>query len=396
MATDEHPADTDAALLARFATSGDGRAFAALVERYGGMVLGVCRRAAGHEQDAEDAFQATFLVLARKATAIRRRESIGPWLYGVATRVGRKARETSARRQSQETTLGEALAAGSMTDEGDELGPILDEAISRLPARFLRPIVLCYFHGQSTEAAARTLGCPKGTVLSRLARARDRLRSQLIRRGVTLSAAAVAAVLTARATAAVPLPLAYSTIQSATPAAAGTVSASVAALAKGVLTTMRIAQVLRLAAIIIALGAAGGVGLLATQAWADKPADKEAKKSKLDGTWQVTAFIKDGIEGPKEDAKTTKLVLHGESLTLIQREEKVTGKFKADAAQKPATLDIAVTEGDKAGEGLIAIYELDGDTLRICAAHKGSPRPTKFESTAGSGVHLITLKRVKE
>src|SRR6478672_8466425 len=121
MATNDHTADTDAALLTQFATSGDARAFAVLVERYGGMVLGVCRRTAGHEQDAEDAFQATFLVLARKAAAIRRRESIGPWLYGVATRVGTKAREASARRQTRETTLDEALAACSLADESDEL-----------------------------------------------------------------------------------------------------------------------------------------------------------------------------------------------------------------------------------------------------------------------------------
>jgi RNA polymerase sigma factor (sigma-70 family) len=395
MATDEHPADTDAALLARFATAGDGRAFAALVERYGGMVLGVCRRAAGHEQDAEDAFQATFLILARKATAIRRRESIGPWLYGVATRVGRKAREASARRQSQETTLREALAAGSMADEGDELGPILDEAISRLPARFLRPIVLCYFHGQSTDAAARTLGCPKGTVLSRLARARDRLRSQLIRRGVTLSAAGVAAVLTAQATAALPLPLAYSTIQSATPAAAGTVSASVAALAKGVLTTMRIAHVLRLAAVTIALGAAGGVGLLATQAWADKPPAKEAKAT-LDGTWQLTAVTKNGVEGGKDEVEAGKIVLSGETFEMHHGANTVKGTFKVDPAQSPATIDLVVSEGGDPGEMHLGIYELDGDKLRICMTHKDKERPTKFESLDGSGAVLVSLKRVKE
>src|SRR5436305_5830288 len=144
MATDEHPTDTDAALLTRFATSGDGRAFAALVERHGGMVLGVCRRTAGHEQDAEDAFQATFLVLTRKAYAIRHRESIGPWLYGVASRVGRKARLASHQRQAREETLEEALAAGPMADEADELRPILDDAVRRLPPRYFRPVVLCY------------------------------------------------------------------------------------------------------------------------------------------------------------------------------------------------------------------------------------------------------------
>jgi RNA polymerase sigma factor (sigma-70 family) len=394
MTTDE--SKTDAALLARFAACGDGRAFAALVERYGGMVLGVCRRTAGHEQDAEDAFQATFLVLARKAGAIRRRESVGPWLYGVAARVGRKAREASARRQAREATLDEALMAGSMAEEADELRPILDEAVSRLPPRFSRPVVLCYFQGQSTEAAARALGCPKGTVLSRLARARERLRGQLARRGVALSAAAVAGVLAAQATAAVPLPLAYSTIQSATPAAAGTVSAQAATLAKGVLMTMRIAQVLRLTALSVALAAAGGTGLLATQAWADKPPAKEAKEAKLDGTWQVTAFAKDGNEAPKEQADGIKIVFKDGAFTLTHGAAEMKGVFKTDPSLKPATLDIELTEGAEKGDSQMGIYELDGDTLRICTAHNGIARPTKFESTAGSGIALIALKRVKE
>src|SRR5262245_23445200 len=235
MTTDDHPIDaatSDATLLTRFATTGDGRAFAALVERYGGMVLAVCRRTAGHEQDAEDAFQATFLVLARKADAIRRRESIGPWLYGVASRVGQKARAANARHQARAATLEDALAAGPMSAEADDLGPVLDEAVGQLPPRFLRPIVLCYFQGHSTEAAAQALGCPRGTVLSRLARARDRLRTLLVRRGVALTAAAIAGALAARATADVPLPVAYSTIQAATPAAAGAVLPRAAVLAK--------------------------------------------------------------------------------------------------------------------------------------------------------------------
>jgi uncharacterized protein (TIGR03067 family) len=260
----------------------------------------------------------------------------------------------------------------------------------------MRPVVLCYFQGQSTEAAARTLGCPKGTVLSRLARARDRLRAQLARRGVALSAAAMAAVLAAQATAAVPLPLAYSTIQSATPAAAGTVSAQAAALAKGVLMTMRIAQTVRLTALAVALVAVGGAGLLATQVWADKPPAKEVKEAKLDGTWQVTAFTKDGNEAPKEQAESIKIVFKDDTLTLSHGGQEMKGKFKTDASQKPAALDIELTEGADKGDSQMAIYELDGDTLRICSAHNGIARPTKFESTAGSGIALILLKRVKE
>jgi uncharacterized protein (TIGR03067 family) len=216
---------------------------------------------------------------------------------------------------------------------------------------------------------------------------------------VALTAAAVATVLSAqRATAAVPLPLAYSTIQSATPAATGAISARAAVLAKGVLTAMWVTKVTRVAAVAAVL-AVGAAGVLATTAWADKPAAKEGKDAKpatLDGTWQVTAFTKDGNEAPKEEADTMKLVISGDTFTVSHREEVVKGKFKTDATQKPATLDLEVTEGGDKGDSQMAIYELDGDTLRVCTAHNGIPRPDKFESTAGSGHILITLKRVKE
>src|SRR5947209_10840666 len=343
MATDD--GESDAALLTRFARTGDGRAFAALVERHGGMVLAVCRRTTGHEQDAEDAFQATFLVLARRAAAVRRPGSIGPWLYGVAARVGRKARAVRARRQAGRTTLDEALAGGPMADEADELRPILDEAISRLPPRFLQPVVLCYFQGHSTDAAAQVLGRARGTVLSRLARARDRLRSQLARRGVALSAAAVTGMLASQATAAIPLPLAYSTIQLA---AAGAVSATAATLAKGVLTTMRIAHILRVTAVAAALAVFAGAGLLATRAWADKPA-KDAKEATLDGTWQVTAVTKNGAEDSKEEAEAGKLVLKDGAFTLTHGPNMMKGMFKADATQSPAALDLEVSEGADKG-----------------------------------------------
>jgi uncharacterized protein (TIGR03067 family) len=158
---------------------------------------------------------------------------------------------------------------------------------------------------------------------------------------------------------------------------------------------MWVAKVVRLTAVTAAVVLAGA-GLLATQAWADKSPAKEAKANKLEGAWQVTAFIKDGNEAPKEDVETIKLVLEGETFTLMHREEKVTGKFKADPGQKPATFDIEVTEGDKAGESQLGIFELDGDKLTICTAHKGLPRPTAFESTAGTNQNLVTLKRVKE
>src|SRR5215470_5427658 len=187
------PPEADAQLLARFLASRDDFAFAALVRRHGPTVLGVCRRVLRHAQDAEDAFQATFLVLARKARSIARRGALGSWLYGVAYRVALKARDDAARRRRHERraasrTEGQAACA----EAGDAAGPVLDEEVNRLPDKYRQPVVLCYFEGKTYQEAARLLGWPAGTAAVRLARARELLRNRLTVRGVALSSAALA------------------------------------------------------------------------------------------------------------------------------------------------------------------------------------------------------------
>jgi RNA polymerase sigma factor (sigma-70 family) len=177
------PADAD--LVARFALAGDEAAFGELVRRHGPMVLGVCRRLLPNRHDAEDAFQATFLLLARNAAAIRKRDAVGSWLYGTAYRVASRARGDAARRRARE---GKAAAAPVYDPRVEaawrELRPILDDELNRLPEKYRRPLVLCYLQGLTNAEAARLLGWTKGTVSGRLARARDLLRARLKRRGV--------------------------------------------------------------------------------------------------------------------------------------------------------------------------------------------------------------------
>jgi RNA polymerase sigma factor (sigma-70 family) len=156
------------------------------------MVLRVCRDVLGDPSDAEDAFQATFLVLVRRAGAIRDRSSLGPWLYEVAWRISRRARANAARRRAQQRqVLAMDMDAASVPPSDpaqNELKPILHEEIHRLPAKFRDAIVLCYLEGFTVEVAARRLHCPVGTLKSRLSRGRDLLRSRLVRRGLTTSA----------------------------------------------------------------------------------------------------------------------------------------------------------------------------------------------------------------
>ncbi|HEY2154751.1 MAG TPA: sigma-70 family RNA polymerase sigma factor [Isosphaeraceae bacterium] len=205
---------TDGELLERFVNGRDETAFESLVRRHGAMVLGLCRRALGDDHEAEDAFQATFLVLVRNARTIRKRESLASWLYGVAQRVARRAQ--SRAKQRSLVLHGEATVATGPDSDHDrfELKPIVHDEVERLPEKYRAPIVLCYFEGQSHEEAARQLDWPVGTVKGRLSRARGILQSRLVRRGVALSLGLVV-LLEDEAGAAVPESLVEATVQAA-------------------------------------------------------------------------------------------------------------------------------------------------------------------------------------
>ncbi len=179
----------DVQLLERFAARGDGPAFASLVARHGPMVLGVCRGVLRDPHDAEDAFQATFLVLVRKAGSLAGVRSLGGWLYRVAYRVALEADARSERRRRREARGVEMDAVADRRRDGDaELGPVIHEELRRLPEKYRDPIVLCDLEGLTREQAADHLRWPVGTVSGRLARARELLRGRLTRRGVGLSA----------------------------------------------------------------------------------------------------------------------------------------------------------------------------------------------------------------
>ncbi len=179
------PADaaSDASLLERFVASRDEAAFEVLLWRHGPMVLGVCRRMLRCAQDAEDAFQAAFLLLARKAASIRRREAVAGWLYRTACRVALRAREAARRHPAAMPLSAEPTAPDAEPDlVWRDLRPVLDEEVRRLPDKYRLPIILCYFRGRTHAEAARELGCPRGTVGVRLQRARELLRGRLTRR----------------------------------------------------------------------------------------------------------------------------------------------------------------------------------------------------------------------
>jgi RNA polymerase sigma factor (sigma-70 family) len=276
---------SDRDLLERFLGQRDAAAFAALVRRHGPMVYGVCRRVLGNAHDAEDACQATFLVLVRKGRSVVRQEALGSFLYGVAYRVALKARADAVRRRRHERRAAHrAEERAADEDIHDDLRPILDEEVNRLPDKYRRPIVLCYFEGKTYQEAARVLGWPAGTASTRLARARELLRGRLARRGLALSAVALAARLAeGTAPAGETCLLADATAQAALrfaadPAAAG-VSTRVIALTEGVVQAMLLRKLKTLAGVFLAVGmACGGAGALwrfavpAPAAAADRPA----------------------------------------------------------------------------------------------------------------------------
>jgi RNA polymerase sigma factor (sigma-70 family) len=241
---------SDGQLLERFASRREEAAFAALLERHGAMVWGVCRRLLRQISDAEDAFQATFLVLVRRAAAIRKRESVGSWLYGVAYRIARRAQADATRRQFHERQVNAVPGPdGGLDAAWRELQAVLDEELRCLPEKYQAPVVLCYLEGQTHEEAAQQLGWPVGTVRGRLARARDRLRVRLTRRGLTLSAGAFATVLAVKeAAAAVPGALAAATILAAL---VGAGSLRVTALAEAAFPALGLVKLKLTAALLV-------------------------------------------------------------------------------------------------------------------------------------------------
>jgi RNA polymerase sigma factor (sigma-70 family) len=276
-------AATDGELLEAFIVRREERAFAALVHRHGPMVLNVCRRVLRDAFAAEDAFQATFLVLARKAHAVGNRDLVGHWLYRVAYHAALRAKATSQRQRLTERQVSDMSRRElACKPNGDELQPLLDEELNRLPEKYRIPLVLCELEGRTRKEVARSLGCPEGTLSSRLARARELLAGRLRKRGLVFSSGLSAAVFANGAQAALPPALVGSTVRAAMlfavgPAlAAGTLSPQAAALAEGVMRTMWLTKLKLVLFAFVALALLGtGIGAL-LQAGAEPPGAAKA------------------------------------------------------------------------------------------------------------------------
>jgi len=272
---------TDAELVTAFLERRDHAALTALIHRHGPMVWGVCRRLLRDHHAAEDAFQATFLVLVRKAATIRQRERVAAWLHGVAQQTALKARTVAARTRRREKQV--ALRPDQPIRDQElwhDVRELLDQEVSALPAEYRAVVVLCDVEGRTRQEAARELGWPEGTVAGRLARARQRLAKRLSRRGVALTSSAVLAAVVGHnaASAAVPSVGVSSTIKAATLVAAGQglaaagISPEVAAITEGVIKSMYLTKT-KIAIAVLALGlfASVGVGGLVYRTYAAPP-----------------------------------------------------------------------------------------------------------------------------
>jgi RNA polymerase sigma factor (sigma-70 family) len=265
---------TDRQLLDDFAARRDQAAFAALVARHGPLVLRVCRRVLHHEQDAEDAFQAAFLVLARNTGSIRKPEALAGWLHGVAYRTAMKAKRSAARRRHHEARQQTLPPRAAASPTWDDVQAVLDEEIQRLPESFRVAFVHCALEGKTVPEAAAELGVKEGTLSSRLTRARQRLQRQLARRGIKLAALLAAlSVAESTAPAGVPAGLARAAVRSgllvaAGEPAAGVIPSHVAALAAGVTRAMFLTRVKIAVIALFAAGLFAAAGVLTHQALA--------------------------------------------------------------------------------------------------------------------------------
>jgi RNA polymerase sigma factor (sigma-70 family) len=283
---------TDAELLSWFIGQRDEKAFEALIYRHGPMVWDVCRNVLQNATDADDAFQATFLVLACKAASIRKHDSVAGWLYGVASRIAARAKTEAARRRARERQAVTMPRLDSDAGAAPEVRSILHQELGCVPEKYRAPMVLFYLEGRSYEETARQLQCPMGTVKSRLARGKEMLRSRLLRRGVALSAGWAVTVLAPCPAAASPTPLIHGAVKAAGRVAAGrSVSAGVISARALALATelLRKAALLRLAVItgiLLAAVVAVGAGLMVRRAETEKAAGEKPTRPepRHDGT----------------------------------------------------------------------------------------------------------------
>jgi RNA polymerase sigma factor (sigma-70 family) len=409
----------DTRLLERFARHRDETAFTALVVRHGPMVLGVCRRLLRQETDVEDAFQATFLILVRRAGDIARPGLLNNWLYGVAYRVASRVRKISRRQAGEPVDMAELPAS----EGGDpELAWLLHDEIGRLPNKYRDPVILCYLQGKTDEEAADQLCWPVGTVKGRLHRARALLRSRLARQELALSAG----LLTTATASALPPSLLDSTIRAASSFAAGDAAAGgmaslhAVALTKGVLHAMlwtKLKGPALVALFFAVLGLTMGLGWHTAAAdpgarrpktrlaFRDKPGEKaRSDKELLQGKWTATSVEVEGKDVSDDDGdgggfKNATWEFIGDKIKVKAGDKFINFAMKLDPAAKPKHIDLNVedaSEADEKGKSMKGLYVLVGDTLKICSPIPiGGDRPAEVATREGSRSMLIVFKRQK-
>lgn len=384
---------TDSELLTRFLGGGDENALAALVRRHAPLVWGVCSRML-HHHDAEDAFQATFLVLVRKADGVPR-EAVANWLYGVARQTAVRVRSIAAKQRRREAQLANPPEPAAPEPPAADTQAV-DEEVSRLPGHYRAVVVLCDLEGLTREQAARQLDVPAGSVASRLARARALLAKRLARRGVGLSAGALAV-------GAVPPEVTAAALKTT---AGGVVSARVSTLTNGVLRAMTIQKVKTVGAVLLALAAVAGVGGLFAQTPAIVSAvEKKLELQRLQGTWKPVALVS---EDEKADDKNLlarlRLVIKDDTFQVLTRFDLETpvkesldavvmeGRIEIDPEKSPGTMDWHV-KSPKRPAPILKAYEVSGDKLRIVTG-SGTERPTLGRRWA-EGTRVVHYERVK-
>jgi RNA polymerase sigma factor (sigma-70 family) len=364
----EAAALTDGQLLQSFAGRRDEAAFETLLHRHGPLVLGVCRRVLGNSHDAEDAFQATFLVLVRKAASLLPRDTVGNWLYGVAYHTALKARDAVYRRRTKERRVAAMPRSGPADNTWLELQPVLDQELSRLPDKYREPIVLCDLEGKTRKQAARQLGWPEGTVAARIARGRALLGRRLTRRGITLSLGTLAVLVSENAaTAGMPAPLMATTIEAANVFAAGqtgglgVISTEVAALTRGVLKAMCLSRLKTVVLILLVGGLlpaacglwcygtlASGPGVAQGQVQSGAPAQDEPAKTVFAPMTATIIGFPENVKPGGKVAKNQELVylysadLHKEVVDLvagIASEKKLMDTLKSRLQQATRAAD---------------------------------------------------------
>jgi RNA polymerase sigma factor (sigma-70 family) len=357
LTADPDPAETDGRLLARFVRDRDEPAFRELVRRVGPMVLGVCRRVSGDAHLADDAFQAAFLVLARRADDVRPREAVRGWLYGVAVRTAREARSVSARRRRREAlvpTLPERPIEVPDAPDADALR-ILDEEVAALPEHLRAAVALCELDGLGRKEAAARLGVPEGTLSSRLAKARRVLAGRLRKRGVALAAAALGVAFGQLASAAVPPRLADRAAALST--SSGAVPPTVAALSNGVFRSMLLHKLKMFAAGGLALAVAWvAVGSLPGVSAQDAPKPAAAPAPAAP---QAAAGKKPQPAAKKTGPGILLLVRYGEPYQLLTPDGRAVSEFSAPKGT---------------GSGGPAVVSPDGARVAFMVTEDGPPR----------------------